>query len=152
MLHPSYSELIDVLNQDADVDHQITSRYSIVIAVSKRARQLVDNAPRLTDYDESGKAVSIAVNEMYNKAIKVKISKSEDELSMDETIGSMSGVIGAGPAIIFDEGELSEYEQSLKSANTKPIEVYDNDLAEDNLYDDNDNLDGVSEEETEDEK
>ena len=41
MLHPSYSELMNILNeQNEDLDNQITSRYTIVIAAAKRARQI----------------------------------------------------------------------------------------------------------------
>ena len=43
MLHPSYSDLIDVVNSEVEPGEQpvVQSRYSIVIATSKRARQLI---------------------------------------------------------------------------------------------------------------
>ena len=43
MLRPSYSDLLEVITRDAE-DETIGSRYTIVIAAAKRARQLVDNA------------------------------------------------------------------------------------------------------------
>jgi DNA-directed RNA polymerase subunit omega len=71
MLNPSYGSLIEVLNKDADVDQKITSRYSIVIAAAKRARQIVGGAA----YDDLGldtdKAVSIAINEIYQGYVKI---------------------------------------------------------------------------------
>jgi len=71
MLRPSYTELMDIANQDAETDNKITSRYSIVIAAAKRARQIIDGAA----YDASGvhtdKAVSIAINEMQSGKIKI---------------------------------------------------------------------------------
>ena len=48
MLRPSYSDLLDVITRDAE-DETIGSRYTIVIAAAKRARQLVDNAAPLAD-------------------------------------------------------------------------------------------------------
>ena len=41
MLHPSYSELMQVINGDDEDKNIITSRYSLVIASAKRARQLI---------------------------------------------------------------------------------------------------------------
>lgn len=89
MLHPSYSELIDVLNSDSDNDNQVTSRYTIVIAAAKRARQLVDGAQKVTKYSGNDKAVSIAVNEMAESKIKVKMNaqaqqENRDSLANDE--------------------------------------------------------------------
>ena len=44
MLHPSYTDLMKVVNQDVEEgDNKIVnSRYSIVMATSKRARQVMD--------------------------------------------------------------------------------------------------------------
>ena len=43
MLHPSYSDLIEVVNSEVEPGEQpvVQSRYSIVIATAKRARQLI---------------------------------------------------------------------------------------------------------------
>jgi len=70
MLKPSYGSLIQVLNKDAKADAQITSRYSIVIAASKRARQIVAGAEHM-EMPSTDKAVTIAVNEIYKGLIKV---------------------------------------------------------------------------------
>ena len=71
MLRPSYSELMDVLNNDTDLDSEITSRYTIVIAASKRARQIINGAPCNTSGVTTDKAVSIAVSEMNRSEIKI---------------------------------------------------------------------------------
>ena len=42
MLRPSYSDLLEVLNKDADTENVIGSRYTIVIAIS-RPRRTYDN-------------------------------------------------------------------------------------------------------------
>jgi len=78
MLNPSYSSLIQILNEDAGADARLTSRYSIVIAAAKRARQIVGGA----DYEDLGaktdKAVSIAVNEIQRGFIRVVPGSAED--------------------------------------------------------------------------
>ena len=44
MIHPSYTELIDVLSKQEDLDESMLSRYTIIIAAAKRARQIVDGS------------------------------------------------------------------------------------------------------------
>ena len=46
MLHPSYSDLMSVVNKEVEEGETpvVNSRYSIVMATSKRARQLVSGA------------------------------------------------------------------------------------------------------------
>ena len=71
MLKPSYSELMHKLNADIDLDSKITSRYTIVIAAAKRARQIINNAHLYPDPGITDKAVSIAINEMNSGKIKL---------------------------------------------------------------------------------
>jgi len=72
MLRPSYSELMDILNDDRDLDSEITSRYTIVIAAAKRARQIVGGASYEVDQaNKTDKAVSIAVEELESGLIKL---------------------------------------------------------------------------------
>ena len=44
MIHPSYTEIMKVVNSEVEPGEQpvVNSRYSIVMATSKRARQLID--------------------------------------------------------------------------------------------------------------
>lgn len=72
MIHPSYSELMNVINSDVEPGEQpaVQSRYSIVIATSKRARQIIDGAP--TYVDSNGiKPLSVAVEELYEGKVKI---------------------------------------------------------------------------------
>ncbi len=78
MLRPSYSELIDVLNKDKDVDNKVASRYTIVIAAAKRARQLVGGDAPLVD-TPSDKAVSVAVTEMAQSKVHIYVPKETEE-------------------------------------------------------------------------
>ena len=73
MLHPSYTELIDKINEGTEQGEQpvVQSRYSIVIATAKRARQLVNGAePLVASYGK--KPLSVAVNELYEGEIKIE--------------------------------------------------------------------------------
>ena len=66
MIHPSYSELIQAINansEDDDNTMMLNSRYSLVLATSKRARQLVDGAQPLIDPKDM-KPLKIAVEEI----------------------------------------------------------------------------------------
>ncbi|AVM69649.1 DNA-directed RNA polymerase subunit omega [Lachnospiraceae bacterium oral taxon 500] len=66
MLHPSYSDLMTVINARND-DINLKSRYSIIIAAAKRARQLVDEKGLLDK-----KAISVSVEELYQGKINIK--------------------------------------------------------------------------------
>lgn len=71
MLRPSYSDLLQELNKDVTDGNFVNSRYTIVIAAAKRARQLIDHAePMITGY-KVNKPVSIAVNELYQGKAKI---------------------------------------------------------------------------------
>ncbi|MCL2387068.1 MAG: DNA-directed RNA polymerase subunit omega [Defluviitaleaceae bacterium] len=72
MLTPSYSELMDVIKQGEKLDNRVTSRYTVVLAAAKRARQLTDGANPLT-YAPTDRAVSIAVKEMNEGKLRIKV-------------------------------------------------------------------------------
>lgn len=77
MLHPSYSDLMAVVNSEVEPGEQpvVQSRYSIVMATSKRARQIIAGDEPLVPA-KGKKPLSIAVDELYNG--KVKIVGDED--------------------------------------------------------------------------
>ncbi|RZS92874.1 DNA-directed RNA polymerase subunit omega [Cuneatibacter caecimuris] len=82
MIHPSYTELIDVVNSEAEDEQPvIQSRYSIVIATAKRARQLVAGAPTGVENSSNQKPLSIAVEELWHKDLRIV---GEDDISEDE--------------------------------------------------------------------
>ncbi|MBO5485465.1 MAG: DNA-directed RNA polymerase subunit omega, partial [Eubacterium sp.] len=51
MLHPSYTDLMNIANSEVEQGEQpvVNSRYSIVLAAAKRARLLIDGAQPLTE-------------------------------------------------------------------------------------------------------
>lgn len=70
MLRPSYAELMDTMSKNSEKD--VTSRYTVVIAAAKRARQLIDGDDTMSDIDvDSNKPVSIAVEEIREGKITV---------------------------------------------------------------------------------
>ena len=79
MLHPSYADLIDVVNNGVEEgeDPVVKSRYSIVMATSKRARQIIAGDEELVD-GKGKKPLSVAVEEL-NQG-KVKITNEDDKL------------------------------------------------------------------------
>ncbi len=77
MLHPSYSDLMAVVNSEVEPGEQpvVQSRYSIVMATSKRARQIIAGSEPLVP-SKGKKPLSMAVEELY--ASKVKIVGDEE--------------------------------------------------------------------------
>ncbi|NLP46619.1 MAG: DNA-directed RNA polymerase subunit omega [Epulopiscium sp.] len=74
MLRPSYADLMDVLNKSNQKEHHpmINSRYSVVIAAAKRARQLIDGS-KSPIADEIKKPLSTAIQELYEGHVQVII-------------------------------------------------------------------------------
>lgn len=70
MLKPSYAELMEILNKDTEEFSEITSRYTIVIAAAKRARQIIAGDEPMVE-TKQGKPLSTAVDEIYQGKIKV---------------------------------------------------------------------------------
>ena len=78
MIHPSYVELMKVVNDGVEIGEEpvVNRRYSIVLATAKRARQIIAGAEPLIDNPKCNKPLSIAVEELYRGAVKIQ---SEDE-------------------------------------------------------------------------
>ena len=72
MLHPSYSDLMKVVNSEVEPGEApvVNSRYSIVMATSKRARQIIAGDDPLVNVKDS-KPLSIAVEELKQGKIKI---------------------------------------------------------------------------------
>ena len=88
MIHPSYVEMIDKINEEQDREDAplVTSRYSVVLATARRARQLVSGAEAYVhDVDKNGKPrkpLSVAVDEFYED--KVHIVRGNDSAEEEE--------------------------------------------------------------------
>lgn len=89
MLHPSYNDLMNVVNSAVEPGEHpvVNSRYSIVLATAKRARQLIDGAPPLVD-GKYPKPLSVAIDELSTSAIKINSEDSEAEENGDAPKGA----------------------------------------------------------------
>mgnify|MGYP000460625110 CR=1 FL=1 len=76
MLHPSYTDLMQLVNSEVESGEApvVNSRYSIVLATSKRARQLIDGVPAMS-HPSCPKPLSVAIDELNSS----KIILSEEE-------------------------------------------------------------------------
>lgn len=72
MLHPSYSDLMKVVNSEVEPGEEpvVSSRYSIVMATSKRARQIIGGDEALVEA-KGKKPLSVAVEELNQGKIKI---------------------------------------------------------------------------------
>lgn len=73
MLHPSYSDLMKVVNSEVEPGEApvVNSRYSIVMATSKRARQIIGGEEALVEGAKDKKPLSVAVDELNQGKIKI---------------------------------------------------------------------------------
>ena len=72
MLRPSYNDLIKVGNSGVEPGDEplVQSRYSIVIATAKRARQLIAGEEAMV-IENGRKPLSIAIDELYQSKVKI---------------------------------------------------------------------------------
>ena len=65
MLHPSYTDLMKVVNKDVEegATKVVNSRYSIVLATAKRAREIAETAEENKEI-MTEKPVSVALDEI----------------------------------------------------------------------------------------
>lgn len=79
MLHPSYTDLMTVVNSEVEPGEQpvVNSRYSIVLATAKRARQIIDGAEPMVDA-KCPKPLSVAIDELYLSNVKIVNDEEEN--------------------------------------------------------------------------
>ena len=87
MLHPSYTELMEKINKEGETGEEpvINSRYSIVMATAKRARQIIAGDEPMVSMKTGMKPLSAAVEEL-NEG-KIRILSDEEaaaELGVEE--------------------------------------------------------------------
>ena len=83
MLHPSYTDLMKVVNQDVEEGNSskaVNSRYSIVLATSKRARQIIDGAEPMVDAKAEEKSLSVAIRELNEGKLKIEADDSDEKV------------------------------------------------------------------------
>lgn len=73
MIHPSYVELMKVVNENVEIGEEpvVNSRYAIVIAAARRARQIIAGAEPMAEKVTCPKPLSVAVEEIYESKVKI---------------------------------------------------------------------------------
>ena len=91
MIHPSYNDLMKVVNSNVEEGEEplVNSRYSIVLATAKRARQIIKGSKPLVD-PKCPKPLSIAVQDVYEGKVKILPDEEigEEERSVFENYTS----------------------------------------------------------------
>lgn len=109
MLHPSYLELMNAVNANADTSDGkpvVTSRYSIVVAAAQRARQLIEEEVQEADNYVISKPLSTAINELMSG--KVTIIPGDDNYSDFTESVVMQSAYGSSVSIDSDEDNDSD--------------------------------------------
>ena len=83
MLHPSYTDLMKVVNKDVEEGETkvVNSRYSIVMATAKRAREIIDGSMPFVDTKPGEKPLSIAISEMNQGKITILAEEEAAKLA-----------------------------------------------------------------------
>ena len=82
MLHPSYTDLMKVVNKDVEEGETkvVNSRYSIVMATAKRAREIIGGSMPLVAVKDGEKPLSIAIDELNQSKIKIIGEEEQDKI------------------------------------------------------------------------
>lgn len=116
MLHPSYTELIKVVNSEVEDGDTpvVNSRYSIVLATAKRARQIIDGKDPMS-MPKIHKPLSIAVDEL-NKGL-LKILPETEEEQADEIEAELAMDLKTEPGMVETvASEAEEQEEAEEKA------------------------------------
>ena len=114
MIHPSYTELIQAINNNAEEDDNtmmLNSRYSLVLATSKRARQLIAGAEPLVNGAAGKKPLSVAIDELYKGKVKILPGQEEEE--------EIEALEAEKEALEAAEGETAENTETAETAQTE---------------------------------
>ncbi len=115
MIHPSYVELMQAVNKESEPDEPIVkSRYSIVTAAAKRARQLIDHADTKVQETEDRKPLSIAVEELNEGSVKILSAASaqalQEEMERAEQLAEEMRAAAANEEADTEEAEEASEE------------------------------------------
>ncbi len=88
MLHPSYTDLMKVVNKDVEEGETkiVNSRYSIVLATSKRARQIIDGELPMVNIKSEAKPLSLAIQELNEGKLKIIAESAVAEEALTEEV------------------------------------------------------------------
>ena len=91
MIHPSYVDLMNVVNKEVEEGEQpvINSRYSVVMATAKRARQIIAGDEPMVRVKDKQKPLSIAVDEMNQDTLRILTDEERDALTTEDAQDSV---------------------------------------------------------------
>ena len=114
MIHPSYVDLMEVVNKGVEEGETpvINSRYSIVMATAKRARQIVNGDEPMVETDPAEKPLSIAVRELNEGQISI-LAEGEMPEEEEEAL-FMEDAADEKLTDILDEDEAEEIEDEAE--------------------------------------
>ena len=87
MIHPSYTELIEAINtnsEDDDTTMSLNSRYSLVLAASKRARQIIAGSKPMVEGEEGTEQTAEAQTEESAQASEITETAETAEETTEE--------------------------------------------------------------------
>ena len=88
MIHPSYTELIEAINtnsEDDDTTMSLNSRYSLVLAASKRARQIIAGSKPMVEGAEGKKPPEEEDEEGTEQTAEAQTEESAQASEITET-------------------------------------------------------------------
>ncbi|MBQ6588040.1 MAG: DNA-directed RNA polymerase subunit omega [Butyrivibrio sp.] len=87
MIHPSYVDLMKVVNKGVEEGEEpvISSRYSVVMATAKRARQIIAGDEPMVKVKDKQKPLSIAVDEMNQETLRILTDEEKEEMQTEAT-------------------------------------------------------------------
>ena len=121
MLHPSYNDLMNVVNSDVEPGEHpvVNSRYSIVLATAKRARQLIAGSQPLVagNYPQP---LSVAIKELSTSAIKID-TEEEAQAKREAAALAASLATETTESAATEEEVQAEEEDSLQTEEEENI-------------------------------
>ena len=134
MIHPSYTDLMNAVNKNVEPGEEpvVNSRYSIVLATAKRAKQLINGAPpEIPEEDiKCEKPLSIAVQEVYAGKVKILTGNETDEIAAF-TEGTLDDIETAVGDMQQDNAYLSVDEVEEGEEITDDMIEFADDLSDD---------------------
>ena len=88
MIHPSYVDLMNVVNKEVEEGEQpvINSRYSVVMATAKRARQLIAGDEPMVRVKDKQKPLSVAVDEMNQAQLRILTDEEKEAMLAEQNV------------------------------------------------------------------
>lgn len=116
MLHPSYTDLMKVVNSGVEEGETpvVNSRYSIVLATSKRARQIIAGEQPLVPGGNGKKPLSLAIQELESGQVKIvseEETETEEEVKELEETAEEAAEAAEEPAAEEEVAENAESEE-----------------------------------------